>query len=137
MVGINVLRSLAMSLKQLLRRFWSRRQTFRRSGGCEHPRGGSGMRFVGDITYMHTWQWFIYLATVFDCYSKRVVGWSITEHTCTEQVEDASKNAAATTLVEPRAIWQAHCGSVHTSTDFRTLLTSRGRPPSIGQKGAC
>ena len=31
-----------------------------------------GVKFVGDITYMHTWQGFIYLATVIDCYSKRV-----------------------------------------------------------------
>lgn len=29
-----------------------------------------GVKFVGDITYIHTWQGFIYLATVIDCYSK-------------------------------------------------------------------
>ncbi|MFM9432361.1 transposase InsO family protein [Arthrobacter sp. MP_2.3] len=35
------------------------------------------MKFVGDIAYIHTWQGFVYLATVIDCYSKKVVGWSI------------------------------------------------------------
>ena len=38
-----------------------------------------GVKFVGDITYIHTWQGFIYLATVIDCYSKKVVGWPIEE----------------------------------------------------------
>ncbi len=39
-----------------------------------------GIKFVGDITYIHTWAGFIYLATVIDCYSKKVVGWSIADH---------------------------------------------------------
>lgn len=39
-----------------------------------------GRKFVGDITYIHTWQGFAYLATVIDCYSKKVVRWSIRPH---------------------------------------------------------
>ena len=66
-----------------------------------------GCKFVGNITYIHTWQEFIYLATVIDCYSKKVVGWSITDHMRTELVADALKNAAATTLIEPDAIWHS------------------------------
>ena len=30
-----------------------------------------GVKFVGDITYIHTWQGFVYLATDIDCYSKK------------------------------------------------------------------
>ena len=71
-----------------------------------------GVKFVGDITYIHTWQGFIYLATVIDCYSKKVVGWSIADHMRTELVADALKNAAATTLIEPDAIWHSDRGSV-------------------------
>lgn len=33
-----------------------------------------GVKFVGDITYFHAWQRFIYLATVIDCYWKKAVG---------------------------------------------------------------
>ncbi len=33
-----------------------------------------GVKFVGDITYIYTWQGSIYLAIVIDCYSKKVVG---------------------------------------------------------------
>ena len=53
-----------------------------------------GRKFLGDITYIHTWQGFIYLATVVDCCSKKVVGWSIADHMRTEWVADALKNAA-------------------------------------------
>jgi transposase InsO family protein len=60
-----------------------------------------GIKFVGDITYIHTWQGFIYLATVIDCYSRKVVGWSVADHMRTSLVADALRNAAATTLITP------------------------------------
>lgn len=96
-----------------------------------------GAKFVGDITYIHTWQGFIYLATVIDCYSKKVVGWSIADHMRTELVADALKNAAATTVIEPGAIWHSDRGSVYTSTDFRALVTSLGMRSSMGRTGVC
>jgi transposase InsO family protein len=96
-----------------------------------------GVKFVGDITYIHTWQGFIYVATVIDCYSKRVVGWSIADHMRTELVEDALKNAAATTLIEPQAIWHSDRGSVYTSADFRALVTGLGMRSSMGRTGVC
>ena len=63
-----------------------------------------GEKFVGDITYIHTWQGFIYLATVIDCHSKKVVCWSIADHMRTELVADALKNVAATTVIYPGAM---------------------------------
>lgn len=96
-----------------------------------------GVKFVGDITYIHTWQGFIYLATVIDCYSKRVVGWSIADHMRTELVADALKNAAATTLFEPDAIWHSDRGSVYTSAGFRALVTGLGMRSSMGRTGVC
>ena len=50
---------------------------------------------------MQTWQSFIYLVTVVDCYSKKVVGWSIADHMRVELVWDVLKNAAATKLIHP------------------------------------
>jgi putative transposase len=96
-----------------------------------------GLKFVGDITYIHTWQGFVYLATVIDCYSKKVVGWSIADHMRTELVADALKNAAATTRLEPDAIWHSDRGSVYTSTDFRALVTGLGMRSSMGRTGVC
>lgn len=96
-----------------------------------------GVKFVGDITYIHTWQGFIYLATVIDCYSKKVVGWSAADHMRTELVADALRNAAATTHIEPDAIWHSDRGSVYTSTAFRALVTGLGMRSSMGRTGVC
>ena len=55
----------------------------------------------------------------------------------TELVEDALKNAAATTLIAPDAIWHSDRGSVYTSDDFRALVTSLGMRSSMGRTGVC
>jgi len=39
-----------------------------------------GEKMVGDITYISTWQGWVYLATVIDCYTKAVVGWAIDDN---------------------------------------------------------
>jgi len=96
-----------------------------------------GVKFVGDITYIHTWQGFIYVATVIDCFSKKVVGWSIADHMRTELVADALKNAAATTLIEPDAVFHTDRGSVYTSADFRALVAGLGMRSSMGRTGVC
>lgn len=96
-----------------------------------------GIKFVGDITYVHTWQGFIYLATVIDCYSKKVVGWAIEDHMRSELVERALSNAAATTRIEANAIWHSDRGSVYTSASFRALVTGLGMRSSMGKTGIC
>uniref|UniRef100_UPI0004CA9AD9 IS3 family transposase n=1 Tax=Streptosporangium amethystogenes TaxID=2002 RepID=UPI0004CA9AD9 len=45
----------------------------RRDFTAEQP----GTKLVGDITYIPTWEGFVYLATVIDCHSKAVLGWSM------------------------------------------------------------
>ena len=96
-----------------------------------------GIKFVGDITYLHTWQGFLYLATVIDCFSKKVVGWSIADHMRTELVADALRNAAATTHIAPNAIFHSDRGSVYTSAEYRALVTGLGMRSSMGATGVC
>ncbi|MGW1047516.1 IS3 family transposase, partial [Streptomyces sp. NPDC002547] len=56
-----------------------------------------GVKYMGDITYLPVGDGeFLYLATVLDCFSRRVVGWSIADHMRTELVADALKTATAT-----------------------------------------
>lgn len=56
-----------------------------------------GERYVGDITYLPIADGTnLYLATVIDCFSRRLVGWSVADHMRTSLVEDALKAAAAT-----------------------------------------
>ena len=96
-----------------------------------------GIKFVGDITYIRTWQGFIYLATVIDCFSKKVVGWSIADHMRSSLVEQALKNAATTTVIKPGAIFHSDRGSVYTSARYRTLLKDLGMRSSMGRTGVC
>ena len=96
-----------------------------------------GVKFVGDITYIHTWQGFIYVATVIDCFSKKVVGWSIADHMRTELVEDALRKAALTTVIEADAIFHSDRGSVYTSAVYRAFLRRLGMRSSMGRTGVC
>ena len=106
-----------------------------------------GVKFVGDIpllaelvgdpAYIHTWAGFIYLAMVIDCYSKKIVGGSIADHMRTELVEDALKNAAATTVIKPLAIFHSDRGSVYISGDYRKLIKDLEMSSSMGRTGVC
>ncbi len=49
--------------------------------------------WVGDITYLRTWEGWLYLATVIDAHSRRVIGWAIDDHMRTDLVEDALQMA--------------------------------------------
>ncbi len=49
--------------------------------------------WAGDITYLRTWEGWLYLATVIDTHSRRVIGWAIAEHMRTDLVEDALRMA--------------------------------------------
>ena len=56
-----------------------------------------GQRYVGDITYLPLADGTnLYLATVIDCYSRRLAGWAVADHMRTDLVEDALNAAAAT-----------------------------------------
>jgi putative transposase len=57
------------------------------------PGPATDRRYVGDITYIATWEGFAYLATVIDLASRRVVGWALANHMRTELVEDALRMA--------------------------------------------
>jgi putative transposase len=96
-----------------------------------------GDKFVGDITYIHTWQGFVYLATVIDCFSKKVVGWAVADHMRAELVEIALRNAAESTLIRPGATWHSDRGSQYTSASFRALVTGLGMRSSMGRTGVC
>ena len=55
--------------------------------------GALNLVWVGDITYLRTWEGWLYLATVIDAHSRRVIGWAIDEHMRADLVEDALQMA--------------------------------------------
>lgn len=51
--------------------------------------GALNQVWVGDITYLRTWEGWLYLAVVIDAHSRRVIGWAMAEHMRADLVEDA------------------------------------------------
>ncbi len=94
-------------------------------------------RYVGDITYIATWQGWAYLATVIDLASRRVVGWALADHMRTELVEDALSMAFATRRPPEGVIFHSDRGCQYTSRDFAALARANGVVLSVGRKGEC
>jgi putative transposase len=81
-----------------------------------------GVKLVGDITYIPTWQGWVYLATVIDCYSKTVVGWSMSDSLHTDLVCAALDAAADYIDLQPACIFHSDRGSQYTSVQFGACL---------------
>ncbi|EBV1615219.1 MULTISPECIES: IS3 family transposase [Actinomycetes] len=96
-----------------------------------------GLRYVGDITYLPIADGTnLYLATVIDCYSRRLVGWAIADHMRTELVEDALKAAAATRGTLKGSVFHSDHGSVYCSKDYAKLCRKLGVTQSMGAVGS-
>jgi len=96
-----------------------------------------GTKFVGDITYIPTWEGFVYLATVIDCHSKLVAGYALADHMRASLVGDAIAMAAQTVTIVPDAIFHSDKGCQYTSAEFRKVLQAHKMRPSVGRTGVC
>jgi len=90
--------------------------------------------WVADMTYVPTWQGFIYLATVIDVWSRRVVGWSIGEHMRAELVLSALDMALGSRKPES-VIHHSDQGSQYASLAFGKRCREMGVRPSMGTVG--
>jgi transposase InsO family protein len=96
-----------------------------------------GLKMVGDITYISTWQGWVYLATVIDCYTKAVVGWAIDDNYKTPLIEQAIEMAARNNSLAGRAIFHTDRGSNYTSVQFAGTLKKLNIRHSVGRTGVC
>jgi transposase InsO family protein len=94
-------------------------------------------RWCGDITYIATWEGWLYLATVIDIASRRVVGFAIADHLRTELVADALANAIAARYPDPGVIFHSDRGCQYTSSAFAELAGDCQVTLSVGRKGQC
>lgn len=94
-------------------------------------------RWCGDITYVATWEGWLYLATVIDIASRRVVGWAAADHLRTELVETALRQAVARRHPPTGVIFHADRGCQYTSAQFAAAATQLGVRLSHARKGQC
>lgn len=94
-------------------------------------------KYVGDITYIHTKQGWLYLATVIDLYSRRIVGWSMDDNMKTSLVNNALLMALQHRNPPKGLIWHTDRGSQYASEEHRKLCSQYGIIQSMSRKGNC
>jgi transposase InsO family protein len=105
----------------------------RRDFTAEKP----GVKTVGDITYIPTKEGWLYLATVIDCYSKKVIGYAMADHMRAELVRDALAAAARNQRLLPGVVFHSDRGSQYMSQTFADHAASLGITRSTGRTGTC
>ncbi|AND15936.1 IS3 family transposase [Rathayibacter tritici] len=97
-----------------------------------------GYKWVGDITYIRTWEGWVYLATVLDCYLKKAVGYALADHMRTELVIEALEMAARN---RPdgfsETIFHSDRGSVYTSAEYGQVVRKLNTRQLMGRTGVC
>jgi len=94
------------------------------------------LKYVGDITYLPlACGKNLYLATVIDCFSRRLAGWAVADHMRTDLIETALKDAQATRGSLAGAIFHSDHGAQYTSKDFAKLCARLGVTQSMGAVG--
>jgi putative transposase len=98
---------------------------------------GPNERWAADITYIPTRQGYLYLAVVMDLYSRRIVGWSMSQWISRHLVIDALNMALNQRRPQGELIHHSDRGSQYTSDDFRELLEEQGIECSMSGRGNC
>ncbi|NRQ32971.1 IS3 family transposase [Nonomuraea sp. NN258] len=94
-------------------------------------------RWCGDITYIATEEGWLYLATVIDIASRRVVGWATADHLRTGLVAEALQQACARRRPAGPVIFHSDRGCQYTSAAYAELATRLGVRLSVGRTGQC
>ena len=92
-------------------------------------------KWVADLTYIRTWNGFVYLAFILDCYSRMIVGWQLARHMRAELVVDALEMANGLRQPEDGLIAHTDRGSQYTSVTYTERLDELAIAPSVGSKG--
>src|SRR5258705_10863212 len=96
-----------------------------------------GVKMVGEITYIPTWQGWVFLATVINCHTKEVVGWAMDDNYKTPLIVAAITMAARNRDLQPGAIFHSDRGSNYTSAEFSRTLRQLNIRQSVGRTGIC
>jgi len=92
----------------------------------------------GDITYLRTGEGWLFLATVIDLYSRRVIGWALAGHMRTSLVADALSMAVTCRGGHVAGVYfHSDRGSQYTSDEFAELCASHGVIQSMGATRVC
>lgn len=98
---------------------------------------GKNLAWVADITYISTSQGWLYLAAVEDLYSRKIVGWSMSERIDSRLVTDALEMAVKRELPGEGLIAHSDRGVQYASDHYQRVLKQHGVICSMSRKANC
>ena len=101
------------------------------------PPAGPGRQIVSDITYIPTGEGWLYLATVMDLHSRRILGWKLAQSMHADLVTGTIEASLRTGLPREGTLFHSDRGSQYTATATRALLARHGILQSMSAKGDC
>lgn len=93
--------------------------------------------WVADITYIDTQEGWLYLAAILDLYSRKIVGWAMSEHLDTALVLKALGMALLHRNPPRGLLLHSDRGVQYASGDYRRALSQAGRVASMSRQGNC
>lgn len=93
--------------------------------------------WVGDVTYIATRTGWLYLAVLIDLYSRKVIGWSMSERNNIELVLSALTMALERRSPQNKVLHHTDRGNIYGSGEYRNELTNAGLVPSMSKTGDC
>ena len=93
--------------------------------------------WVTDITYIWTREGWLYLVVILDLFSRRIIGWSMSEQVTRQLVLDALAMALSRRQPPRGLIHHSDRGSQYASHDYRRLLAAHGIVCSMSRRGNC
>lgn len=95
-------------------------------------------KWVTDITYLATSTGWVYLAVIIDLFSRKVVGWAISESLATPLVSEALRKAIESRRPDTsKLLHHSDRGCQYTSDEYRTTLRTLGITCSMSRTGCC
>jgi transposase InsO family protein len=98
---------------------------------------GANQAWVSDITYIPTREGWLYLAAIEDLYTRKIVGWSMSERLKSRLVVDALEMAIERQLPGDGLLSHSDRGSQYASEHYQDLLKRNGIRCSMSRKGDC
>ena len=98
---------------------------------------GPNQTWVADITYLATTEGWLYLAAVLDLYSRRIVGWAVSERIDTALVLNALAMALLHRCPPAKLLFHTDRGVQYASGDYRQALAQAGLIASMSRRGNC